>query len=143
MTAQPPHLDLDSLKQVVRFEVSRFPFLPEHQQHTLRKSYRDLEATLRNCVRELEFGWGSPGFATPRILVKRLDTVLEELEAIVNEHGRYFSPELRDALQRLVEHVQHLRSYVTEPDANMEGPIDELSDGIDDLKRALGMVHRM
>ncbi len=143
MTAQPPHLDLDGLKQVVRFEVSRFPFLPEHQQHTLRKSYRELEATLRNCVRELEFGWGSPGVATPRILVKRLDTVIEDLEAILSEHGRYFSPELRDALGKLVEHVGQMRTYVTQPDADMEEPLEVLSDGIDDLKRALSAVHRM
>lgn len=143
MTARPPHLDFDGLKQVVRFEVSRFPFLPEGQQHDLRKAYRELEAALRESVRELEFGWGSPGFATPRILVKRLETVHEGLTAILTEHGREFSPELRDAVQKLVDHVQQMRTYVTQPGTDVEGPIEELSDGIDELKRALGTVHRM
>ena len=143
MTARPPNLDFDGLKQIVRFEVSRFPFLPENQQHTLRRAYRDLEATLREGVRELEFGWGSPGVPTPRILVKRLDTVLEDLEAIQTEHGRDFSPELRDAVGRLVEDVRQMRTYVTQAGADAEGPIEELSDGIDELKRALGTIHRM
>jgi len=143
LSAHPPHLDLDGLKQVVRFEVSRFPFLPENQQQTLRKAYRDLEATLREGVRELEFGWGSPGFATPRILVKRLDRVLEALETIQTSHGRDFSPDLRDAVAKLVDHVRQLRTYVTQEGADIEAPIEELSDGLDDLKRALGTVHRM
>lgn len=143
MSAHPPHLDFDDLKQVVRFEISRFPFLPEGQQHTLRKAYRELEATLREGVRELEFGWGSPGFATPRILVKRLETVHEDLETILTEHGRDLSPELRDAVAKLVDHVRQMRTYVSQPGADIEGPIEELSDGIDDLKRALGTVHRM
>ncbi len=143
MTAHPPHLDFDGLKQVVRFEVSRFPFLPESQQQTLRKAYRELEATLREGVRELEFGWGSPGHATPRILVKRLDRVLEDLQAIMTNHGRDFSPELRDAVGKLLEHVRQIRTYVTQPGADIEGPVEDLSDGIDDLKRALGTVHRM
>lgn len=143
MTARPPHLDFDGLKQVVRFEVSRFPFLPENQQHTLRKAYRELEATMREGVRELEFGWGSPGFTTARILIKRLETVQENLQTILTHHGRHFSPELRDAVERLVEHVRQMRSYVGQPGADLEGPVEELSDGIDDLKRALGTIHRM
>ena len=143
MTARPPHLDFDGLKQIVRFEVSRFPYLPEGQQQTLRKAYRELEATLRDSVRELEFGWGSPGYATPRILVKRLETVHENLAAIVSDHGRQFSPDLRDALTTLVDHIRQMRAHVGQSGADLEGPIENLSDGIDDLKRALGTIHRM
>ena len=143
MTARPPHLEFDDLKQVVRFEVSRFPFLPEGQQDTLRKAYRELEAAMRDSVRELEFGWGSPGVATARILIKRLETVQEKLQANLTQHGRHFSPELRDAVEKLVEYVRQMRSYVGQPGADLEAPIEELSDGIDDLKRALGAVHRM
>lgn len=143
MTARPPHLDFDGLKQVVRFEVSRFPYLPESQQHTLRKAYRELEATLRDGVRELEFGWGSPAFVTPRILIKRLETVQEGLETILTDYARSFSPELRDAVEKLIHHIRQMRTYVGEPEAEVERPIEELSDGIDDLKRALGTIHRM
>lgn len=141
--ARHPTLDFEGLKQVFRFEVSRFPFLPEERQRRLRKTYRELEATLRNAVRELEFSWGNTRFVSPRIMGTRLEKIHQSLAEARGEHDHHLSAEMRSSLEQLCGHVRALREYVSHSEATFEAPIEELCDGLEELKRTLGTVHRL
>lgn len=138
-----PNLDFEGHKRLFKFEVSRFPFLPEERRKPLRRAYRELEASLRNIVRELEFSWGETPFVSGRAVSARLGEARRELQTITSEHGRHLSREMRAALDELCGHLGELQSYVLRTDAAVEQPVSELCRGLEALKGALGGLHRL
>jgi len=136
-----PRMDFESLVQVFRFEVSRFPFAAEERQKLLRRAYRELEALLRGSVRELEYGWGDSDFIPPRILSARLEKIAEDLERLCIAYAHLLSPEMRNCLETLSEHVRKFKEQLPATDV---GPrLAKLRDGLEKLKKALGVVHRL
>jgi len=138
-------MNFESLKQIIRFEVSRFPFLPQERQKSLRRAYRALEAALRDSARGLEFGWGEAKFVPARVLSARLEEIVQGLRQVCSEYGSIISPEMRNGLETLCEHLRKLRETViaSGQEAGSSVSVKELTNGLDELKRALGTVHRM
>jgi len=136
-------MDFEGLKQVFKFEVSRFPFLGEERQKSLRRAYRELEAVLRSAVRELEYGWGGTRFVPPRVLGARLGKIAEELQGRCREHGHLLSPEMRKGLENLCEHLRWLKQQINLPDPKARASLKELTQGLEELKRALGAIHKL
>ena len=143
MASGRPTMDYAGLKQVFRFEVSRFPYVPEERQRVLRRAYRELEAALRAAVRELEYEWGDPRRIPPRLLRSRLVKIHDALEEIQKEHGLHFSPELRGGLETLCEHIRRLREGIGRGQGGLGPALKELSLRLEELKRILGQVHRL
>ncbi len=136
-------MDYAGLKQVFRFEVSRFPFAPEERRRVLRRAYRELEAVLREAVRELEHEWGDPRRIPPRVLLARLSKIHDSLQGVQQEHEVHFSPELRGGLETLCEHVRRLREGIGRGQGGLGPALKELSLRLEELKRILGQVHRL
>jgi len=136
-------MDFEGLKQIFKFEVSRFPFLSEERQKSLRRAYRELEAVLRSAVRELEYGWGGTRFVPPRVLSARLGKVADDLQGTCGEYGSLLSSEMRKGLENLCEHLRWLKQQINIPDPKGRAALKELTQGLDELKRALGTIHRL
>jgi hypothetical protein len=138
-----PRLDFSGLRQIFKFEVSRFPFAPEERQPALRRAYRELEAVLRHSIWELELDWGDPRRMPPRLLQTRLGNILRDLQDARGEYGRLLSPEMQGALETLCGYVQELRECVLAARPEVGGALREFIRGLDELKRILGTVHRL
>jgi hypothetical protein len=136
-------MDFESLIQVFKFEVSRFPFASEERQRALRRAYRELEAMLRGSVRELEYGWGDTHFIPPRILSARLDKIAEDLQRLRTAHAHILSPEMRNGLETLCDHLRKFKEHVSASGAAVGASLAELRDGLEELKKSLGTVHRL
>lgn len=136
-------MNFESLKQIIRFEVSRFPFVPEERQKSLRRAYRVLESALRDSARGLEFGWGEAKFVPARILSTRLDEIVQGIKDVCAEYGSIISPEMRNGLENLCEHLRKLKEAANASGQEASASIKELINGLDELKKALGAVHRM
>jgi ATP phosphoribosyltransferase regulatory subunit HisZ len=138
-------MNFESLKQIIRFEVSRFPFVPEERQKSLRRAYRALEAVLRDSARGLEFGWGEAKFLPPKIFSVRLEEIVQGIRGTCTEYGNVFSPEMRNGLENLCEHLRKLRESVINAgqESGNSVSVKELAHGLEELKKALGTVHRM
>lgn len=140
-------MNFESLKQIFKFEVSRFPFLPPERQKSLRRAYRTLEATLRKSIRELEFGWWDTRYWPPRLLSARLNELTLELRGVCAEYGGLLSAEMRNGLESLCEHLRKLKEAVSSStfgqDQEIVPLLKELIQGLEELKKALGVVHRL
>ncbi len=143
MSAKCPKMDFERTKQVFRFEVSRFPFASEERRTRLRRAYRELEAAFRSAIRELEFDWGDPRRMPPRVLSARLGHIYRELKAAREAHGHLLSPEMRDELEALCEHLLKLKECVNALSPEAGPPLKDLVRGFEELKRVLGTVHRL
>ncbi len=136
-------MNFESLKQIIRFEVSRFPFVPEGRQKSLRRAYRALEAVLRDSARGLEFNWGEAKFLPSRILSARLDDIVQGIRGVCAEYGSIISPEMRNGLENLCENLRKLKEAVGTSAQEASPSVKELVSGLEELKKALGTVHRM
>ncbi len=142
----PKHsMNFESLKQIFKFEVSRFPFMAGERQKSLRRAYRALEASLRDSVRALELGWGEA--LSQRALSARLEEITGRLRDVCTEYGGILAPEMRNGLENLCEHLRKLREAV-HSSSQERGPAfqemsRELAQGLEELKKALGTVHRL
>lgn len=136
-------MDFESLKQIIKFEVTRFPFVEGPRQVSLRRAYRELEGAMRTSVREIEFGWGDARFVPPRVMSSRLNSVVETLQKVTHAHRRELSPELRNGLEGLERHIKQTREQLLTPEAEMGDAIQELAHGLEELKDALGTIHRL
>ena len=140
---RPLIMSFESLKQIFRFEVSRFPFVPEERQKSLRRAYRAMEAVLRESARGLEFNWGDTKTLPSRILSPRLEEIVGAIRNVCAEYGSIISPEMRNGLENLCEHLRKLREAINASGQEEGTSVKELINGLEDLKKALGGVHRL
>ena len=138
-----PRMDFAGLRQIFKFEASRFPFVPPDRQSALRRAYRELEAVFRHSIWELELDWGDPRRMPPRLLQTRLGNILRDLQDAKEEHARLFSPEMQNALDTLCTYIKELRECVHDARPEAGAALRDLIRGLGGLKQILGTVHRL
>ena len=135
-------MDIEGLRQIFRFEVSRYAYTDEERKLKLRKAYRQIEATLRETVRQLQLGGGG-GYIPYGPLAEVLAQSARQLAGELDRYRSALSPEMARALAKLSAQLSQAQQQVSAHSDSLAEQLPQWAEELEGLKRALGEIHRL
>jgi hypothetical protein len=136
-------MNFEELRQIFQFEVSRYAYAEGERKLKLRKIYREVEAILRETVRQLELGSAGGQFIAYGPLAEKL---AENAQKLANESARYqglLSPEMGRALTTLSIQLNKARDQATARSEALGAELPKWVQELESLKQLLGKIHQL
>ena len=136
-------MEFEGLKQVFQFEVSRYAYTDGERKLRLRKAYREIEAILRETVRDLELGGSGGRFIAYGPLAQKLAQNTQKLSGECARYQGVLSPEMARALTTLSAYLSKAQEQASTRCDTLGAELPKWAQELDALKRTLGKVHQL